>query len=43
MILAGIWFGKAHPPINTFMAPLKESLLSLETTGEQAMLTIGLQ
>ena len=33
MILAAVWFGKQHPPINTIMQPLKDSLLSLESSG----------
>ena len=33
IILAGVWYGASHPPINTFMQPLKESLLALETSG----------
>ena len=30
MILAGLWFGKAHPVFNTFMKPIRETLLRLE-------------
>ena len=33
MILVGVWFGSSHPPVNTFMKPIKESLLALETSG----------
>ena len=33
MILAGLWFGKSHPVFNTFMKPIRETLLQLEQRG----------
>ena len=33
MILAGIWFGQQHPPLNTFMEPISKELHALEQTG----------
>ena len=33
MILPGLWFGKGHPVVNTFMKPIAEVLKQLEISG----------
>jgi hypothetical protein len=33
MLLLGIWVGKGHPSMNTYLAPLVDQLVSAETHG----------